>query len=163
MMKSSQLSWDWLKSQKLLIFSSLFFFFFTIHCPSSYVCFPSSGEAWQNTTHTHTHSQIQKDQPNAINKAECLPRFVELGASQAQHWHSAVQTEQNATGSWRLVFGSDEGCFQAALNEDVKMAARRPFDRLDMKLSLTKRPSQRRRRETAGDLRRLSPTLVELQ
>lgn len=45
------------------------------------------------TQHTHTHTRIQKDQPNAINKAECLLQFVELGGSQAQHWHSAVQTE----------------------------------------------------------------------
>lgn len=44
------------------------------------------------TTHTHTHGQIQKDQPNAINKAECLLQFVEPGGLQAQHWHSAVQT-----------------------------------------------------------------------
>lgn len=54
--------------------------------------------------HTHTDAQrrIQKDQPNAINKGECLLQFVELGGSQAQHWHSAVQTERNATGSSRL-------------------------------------------------------------
>lgn len=53
------------------------------------------------TQHTHTHAEIQKDQPNAINKGECLLRFVELGGSQAQHWHSAVQTERNAiSSSW---------------------------------------------------------------
>lgn len=76
-------------------------------------------------THTHAHviqkrgrqTQNREDQPNDINKTECLLQSAEPGDTQAQHWRGAGQTQRNVTVSLQpTAFRFNTFCPLAALN-----------------------------------------------